>query len=330
MNHTNTKSTKKLPASLKLTAAILLVLGATLGLSFSEGATQTAGYALRFYGSGVNDIDRVKIQIDDPNNSLPGPPADIGSSDFTIEFWLKASAVENSAAAVSCGNNINWIYGNIVLDRDRFNQNRKYGLSLAGGRVVFGVSGDGIGFPQELTICSTTSVLDGQWHHVAVQRRRSDGRMWLFIDGQLEAEGDGPDGDISYPDDGIPGNYCGGPCDFSDPYLVIGAEKHDAGSSFPSYSGWFDELRISTVLRYGGNFVRPTAPFTPDAQTAALYHFDEGSGDTIGDSAPGGLSPGQRRFGGTPAGPVWVVSDAPLGGSFIPTDFLYLPSILNP
>ena len=31
--------------------------------------------------------------------------------------------------------------------------------------------------------------------------------------------------------------------------------------------------------------------------------------------APGGPSSGVRRFGGNPAGPVWVVSDAPLGGA---------------
>ncbi|MCI0632529.1 MAG: hypothetical protein L0206_01205, partial [Actinobacteria bacterium] len=48
----------------------------------------------------------------------------------------------------------------------------------------------------------------------------------------------------------------------------------------------------------------------------ALYHFDEGAGDVVSDQAGalGGRSPGQRRFGGSaPPGPVWVVSDAPLG-----------------
>jgi hypothetical protein len=61
-------------------------------------------------------------------------------------------------------------------------------------------------------------VLDGAWHHIAVQRRRSDGYMWLYVDGRLEAQGDGPDGDISYPDDGVPCDRCcnGNPCNFSD------------------------------------------------------------------------------------------------------------------
>ncbi len=268
-------------------------------------------FSLRTYGHGVSapDLDRAKIEIDDPSDTNPGPPADIGATDFTIEFFVKGSAADNAADAVTCGANNDWILGNIVLDRDRFNQDRKFGISLAGGEVVFGVSGDGTG---DRTVCSSSNVLDDAWHHVAVQRRRSDGRLWLFVDGVLEAEVDGPDGDISYPDDGVPCATCcnGGPCDFSDPYLVIGAEKHDAGAAYPSFSGFIDELRLSTILRYANTFTPPSDPFGADADTAALYHFDEGPAGactgTLVDASPGGASPGQCRFGGAPpAGPVY-------------------------
>jgi hypothetical protein len=264
-------------------------------------------HSLRFFGNGVGDIDRVKIAIDDPLTSQPGPPADVGATDFTLELWLRGFLAENPAPPVAGGQNIDWIYGNIVLDRDRYNQDRKFGVSLAGGVVVFGVSGDGTG---DYTLVGATGVLDGAWHHVAVQRRRSDGRMQLFVDGALDGEVAGalaPDGDVSYPDDGVPGNFCGGPCTNSDPYLVFSAEKHDAGPSYPSFSGWLDELRLSRTLRYSGTFTPPSAPFAPDAATAALYHLDEGSGDVVGDSsgASGGPSPGERRFGGSPAGPLW-------------------------
>lgn len=269
------------------------------------GGSETS---LRFFGNGVLDVDRVKIRIDDETTNLPGPPADVGGADFTIELWMRAFAADNQATAVTCGQNIDWIYGNIVIDRDRFSQGRKFGLSIAGDVLVFGVSAaDGVS-PRDLTLCGTTDVLDGEWHHVAVQRRRSDGWMWLYVDGTLEATGDGPDGDVSYPDDGVPGPYCGGPCVGSDPFLVLGAEKHDAGSQYPSYSGWLDELRLSNTLRYAGPTAPvPTAPFVPDASTVALYHFDEGAGDAVRDSsgAPGGPSDGVRRFGGNPAGPVW-------------------------
>ncbi len=277
-----------------------------VNVTVANGVVRT-GYSLRFFGNGVNDIDRVKIQIDDPANNNPGPPADVGATDFTIEFWMRAFASENTAPAVSCGVNLNnWIYGNIIFDRDRWSQPRAYGLSIAGGRFVFGVLGES-GTETYTTICGTTNVLGGQWHHVAVQRRRSDGWMWLFVDGNLDAQIDGPDGDVSYPDDGVPNNFCGGPCTNSDPYLVIAAEKHDAGSQYPPFRGWVDEVRLSTVLRYAASFTRPSQPFVPDANTAALYHFDEGTGDVITDSsgALGGPSNGVRKFGGSPAGPVW-------------------------
>jgi hypothetical protein len=54
------------------------------------------------------------------------------------------------------------------------------------------------------------------------------------------------------------------------------------------------------VARYASNFTPPNAPFTPDANTVGLYHFDEGSETVVQDSsgAAGGPSHGQRRVGG--------------------------------
>ena len=286
--------------------ATSIAVGVTV---FNDVPDTGSGFALRFFGNGTNDIDRVKIRVDDPATSTPGPPVDVGETDFTIEFWMNGLTADNPRPAVSCNNN-GWIFGNIILDRDRYNQDRSFGLSLGAGLLAYGVTGQG---GAAMTICGTTGVLDGQWHHVAIQRRRSDGWMWLFVDGALQVQVDGPDGDISYPDAGVPMNFCGpsgnASCVNSDPFLVIGAEKHDAGAQFGPYRGLFDELHVSRVLRYGSsNFVRPTQPFTPDANTVGLYHLDEGQGDQITDSsgAVGGPSNGERRFGGSPPGPQWV------------------------
>jgi hypothetical protein len=278
---------------------------ATVDVSVDNPVGSGFGYSLSFTGTGTNDIDRVKIRIDDPANALPGPPADIGATDFTLDFWINGNLADNPAAAIQCGANDNWKFGNIVIDRDRYNQDRSYGISFGAGRVAFGVGGDVTG---DQTICGTTNVLNGQWHHIAVQRRRSDGLLSLYVDGTLQAQVDGPNGDVSYPDNGVPGNFCGGPCTNSDPFIVLGAEKHDAGPLYPAFTGSFDELRISTSLRYTANFARPTRPFSPDASTVGLYHFDEGQGDHVGDSsgAYGGPSDGVRRYGGTPPAPEWV------------------------
>lgn len=290
---------------------LLVALGAhaqpAAQVIFADGFEGVTNRALRFFGNGVDDIDRVKIRIDDPANADPGPPVDVGATDFTLELWLRAEPGDNPAAAVSCGDNNNWIYGNIVIDRDRFNQGRAYGLSIAGRTLVWGIDGVSASF----TICGVTVIDDGAWHHVAVQRRLSDGRMDLYVDGQLDAQGFGPGGDVSYPDDGVPGDFCGGPCVNSDPFIVIGAEKHDAGPAFPSYAGLLDELRYSSTLRYMTGFTPPTTGHAPDADTVALYHFDEPGGSAILDSSGIGPSDGELRFGGTPAGPLRVASDAP-------------------
>ncbi|MCJ7662169.1 MAG: dockerin type I domain-containing protein, partial [Anaerolineales bacterium] len=244
-----------------------------------------------------------------PTDDNPGPPADNAAQDFTIEWWRQALPGENSADAITCGENKDWLTGNMIFDRDRFGEDRNYGVSMAGEILVFGVSGDGTG---DLTICGTSNLGDGTWHHLALQRSSSDGWMQLFVDGVMEVEGDGPDGDISYPDDYTPPDLCGTsgdlPCINSDHYLVIGAEKHRSSSEHPSFSGWIDEIRFSNVLRYNADFTVPALRFSADENTAALYQFNEGFGNLIHDLSgfAGGPSNGERIYGGVINGPEWT------------------------
>ncbi len=265
--------------------------------------------SLRFRGHGGSPgdefvfPDRVKVA------AAPPSAANVGAADFTIEFWMRASAADNPNPGLSCGFGIDWVNGNILIDRDRFNQGRKFGISLLGGAVAFGASNDSVDY----TLCGTTNVLDLEWHHVAAERRAADGRMRIWVDGALDASGPasgGPDGDLSYPADAVPGSYCsegGGSgsesCANSDPFLVFGAEKH--GFSGINYAGWLDEVRLSTVIRYTSPFTPPGSPQVPDANTAALHRFDEGAGNIAGDAAAGD-SDGQIFFGGAaPSGPEW-------------------------
>jgi hypothetical protein len=304
LNSTAALSTRR---RLGLLLGLALALGALL---WPAPARSAGGFALRFYGHGVNDIDRVKIKL-----NAPARPVDV-SGDFTLEFWLKAAAGANASNGAQCDINDGWIYGNIVVDRDIFGAGDygDYGLSLSGGRVVFGASVGGTGN----TICGSVVVADGAWHHVAVTRRADIGQLRVFVDGQLDAQGSGPAGDISYRD-----NRSAGSAD--DPYLVIAAEKHDAGAQFPSFRGWLDELRVSTSLRYTADFTPPTDPFTADGSTVALYHFDEGpegacTGNVLDSSgAAGGPSDGVCNYGGSaPAGPVYT-TDSPFAGPTTPT-----------
>jgi len=52
---------------------------------------------------------------------------------------------------------------------------------------------------------------------------------------------------------------------------------------------YLDEVRVSSGVRYTGNFTPPAAPFSPDGATAALWHFDDGEGvTTFADSSING------------------------------------------
>ena len=54
-----------------------------------------------------------------------------------------------------------------------------------------------------------------------------------------------------------------------------------------AYEGLLDEVRVSKVVRYTGDFEVVAAPFAPDADTFALFHFDEGEGEQSADAAQG-------------------------------------------
>ena len=278
---------------------------------YSSGQT-----SLRFYGYGADDVDRLKIQLTDLSQ---GAPADVGATDFTIEWWMKALPGKNNTPFAICSSSDAWRTGNVILDRDRASQNRDYGVSLAGGRLVFGVRGAS---SDDLNLCGTGALDDGAWHHVVLQRRVSDGWMWMYVDGTLQAQGDGPDGDISYPNDAVPLDLCGGPCS-NDAFLVVGAEKHGIDPSLRSFSGWIDELRISNLLRYSADFTRPSQPFSTDSATVALYHFDDSPANNAYDTSghEGGPSNGSRKIGGPSNGPAWS-SGIPFGPPPTPTPTL--------
>jgi len=83
--------------------SLFVIFVLSSGASPQSAVAIGGGYSLRFHGNGINDVDRVKIPIDDPAR-----PADVGGDDFTIEFWMKAMPGENAAGDCSPGID-NWI-----------------------------------------------------------------------------------------------------------------------------------------------------------------------------------------------------------------------------
>src|SRR5262249_59346735 len=74
------------------------------------------------------------------------------------------------------------------------------------------------------------------------------------------------------------------------------------------FNGLIDEVRISNVVRYTASFAPQLANFSPDANTVALYHLDEGNGTTTADAS------GNNSTGVLTVGAAWSI-DTPYAGA---------------
>ena len=135
------------------------------------------------YAAGVLGAQCADFNGSDASILLPHMLA----RDFTVSFWIQTTS--------SAPTGSQWWNGNGILDGSIAGETNDVGLSLNGGKIAFGA-----GNP-DTTVFSQSSVNDGAWHHIAVQRHNASGTMRLFIDGALEAEAAGPVGvrDVSAP-----------------------------------------------------------------------------------------------------------------------------------
>jgi len=110
---------------------------------------------------------------------------------------------------------------------------------------------------------SSTRISANVWTMISVEREGNVHR--LYINGVLEASSSTG----NRPDDGV---------------FAIGK------NGFGDFNGYIDELRLSSVARYGGtSFTEPTANYAVDGDTTALLHFDgtNGSTDIINETEGG-------------------------------------------
>jgi len=111
---------------------------------------------------------------------------------------------------------------------------------------------------------SSTRISANVWTMISVEREGSVHR--LYINGVLEASSS----TANRPDNGV---------------FAIGR------NGFGDFNGYIDELRLSSVARYGGtSFTEPTENYAVDSDTTALLHFDGANGSTdIANETEGGV-----------------------------------------
>jgi len=166
-------------------------------------------------------------------------PLEVGENNnksFTVEFWVMPTK-----------------YGAIISD-DAYDIGYVYDANLGRDVIQFRVWFDG---DNSGVLKRQTDLLGSGWHHVVCS-----------YDNTLNMAAIGVDGDIDWisnviDDDGL---FNG-----SSPFLI---GSYNPSSGF--FTGGIDEVRISDRVRYPGNFYSlPAVPFSGDADTLALWHFDD-------------------------------------------------------
>ncbi len=110
------------------------------------------------------------------------------------------------------------------------------------------------------------------WHHLAVvfdnEYTSSEDLLAIYLDGSQVANSADEDIHVDWTP-GIPNS--------SNELLVGGVPFGAAG-----FNGLIEEMRFSDIVRYSGTlYTVPTVPFSDDASTRALWHFDETAGSTV-------------------------------------------------
>jgi hypothetical protein len=149
----------------------------------------------------------------------------LGTGDFTIEFWINASA----------SGTYNQVVGTLVSGTEAGTW--RVGNRYNSTNTVFFARGSGGGFEEAQY---TVNVNDGAWHHVACVRLA--GVIYMYVDGVARALTAGS-ASIS------------GTCSSSNAFYV-GYNGRDN-----SYiTGYLDDVRITKgIARYIGNFTPPTS-----------------------------------------------------------------------
>lgn len=106
------------------------------------------------------------------------------NDDFTIEFCFKTSD--------RAGRGVQWYHGNGLIDGEVGGVTNDFGTSICNGSIFFGT-----GRP-DVTIKSGF-VADGKWRHVASTRKKLNGLLNLYINGELISSGKGSNSSLTRP-----------------------------------------------------------------------------------------------------------------------------------
>ena len=180
-------------------------------------------------------------------------------TDISVEAWVRISALPG--------------YQYHVVDKqgapvkgDKAPQGGYYMKIAPDGYVAFCVNCSGAANCAETTVPLSLNT----WHHVVGVNDDTDSDVRIYLDGANMV------------------NYATCGFDIDDTANELWIARHIPSSS--NYDQFdVDEVRISDSVRVtGATYTVPTGPYTSDANTLALWHFNEGSSTAAADSSANG------------------------------------------
>ncbi len=203
-----------------------------------------------------------------------------GTKTLTVEAWVyptlepdkeERSVILYQQVAMEVASNDNPDYDKIIEELKRWRKDK-----LSEGDYIVGMCAYTTrppGWPKKF--CNSTGYIfwalpSYQWNHVAFQMTGSQA-VWICNDSWIDVpwRTNVINDDMScYVELGVIPHQS---------FVVGGYGERFVFSDLAPFAGYIDEIRISTVQRYNkakGDFP-PQERFQPDADTVALWHFDE-------------------------------------------------------
>lgn len=119
-----------------------------------NGAYKTSSGGVDFFVfDGTNDYARMNRPVED---------------DFSIACWFKTTSTSGSSGG-------GWWSGRGLLDAEAPNFVADFGVSMGGGKIMYGV--------HDRTIQTDRQWSDGNWHYMMATRNKTTGDMYLYVDG---------------------------------------------------------------------------------------------------------------------------------------------------
>ena len=179
-------------------------------------------------------------------NITPTTGFAFGTGDFTIEFWYYPTATTQQGLIGFRPQSTNGAYPAIV--GNYFGTVGTNGGAQANGFSYYTNSA--------LRISAANVLTANTWQSIALVR--NSGNTVAYINGNKVGN--------TYVD---ATNYLAS-------RLILASDDYTAGGT--ALNGYIDELRISNIARYTGNYTTSNQPFINDGNTLLLYHCDQANG----------------------------------------------------